>query len=301
MRFVLCLCSALILSMPVTAQQAASLDSRVSAYAQQASPSGDKGLSDILAQMKNGDMYTKIVAFNELMTRVDSEAGGAKGGMESAGPSGVLSKYFARHPDQADPVKLGLIQLLSTENYYFIESKNPPPDDHAEDDVSEHYAELIDTVSSLNDDRAIPALAGAITTGGMAQRGLMQYGDKALEPVLKQLRDPDALVRASSLGMAVEFLEGHNDAKSHARARELLQASLADPGSVVRRKAVWEIDCLVDRQDFVPILEKIAKTDPQKLPGKADDGGDGDEFYPVRFDARRALRHIQNNKPCGSE
>jgi hypothetical protein len=198
-------------------------------------------------------------------------------------------------------VKLGLIQLLSTENYYFIESKNPPTDDHEEDDVSEHYAELIDTVSSLHDERAIPALAGAITTGGMAQRGLLKYGDKALGPVVEQMKSPDALVRASALGMAITILQRHNDFASHARIKEILRASVADSGSVVRTKAVWEIDCLNDRQDFVSILEKLAKTDPQKLPGKADDGGDGDEFYPVRFDARRVLRHIQNNQPCGSQ
>ena len=48
-----------------------------------------------------------------------------------------------------------------------------------------------------------------------------------------------------------------------------------------------------------PILEGIAKTDPEKFRGKALDGGDGDEFYPVfypvRYDARRVLRDTQDN------
>lgn len=268
-------------------------------HAQQTTPYDSKRLSDMLARMNNGDMHTKVVAFKELMAHVKSEAGAPPGATQSARSSDVLNKFFARHPDQADAVKLGLIQLLSTENYYFIESKNPPSDDHEEDDVGEHYAELIDVVSSLHDERAIPALTGAITTGGMAQRGLLEYGDKALVPVVEKLRSPDALVRASALGMATALLQKHDDAASHARIRELLRSSLGDSGSVVRTKAVWEIDCLDDRQDFVPILEKIAKTDPLKLPGKADDGGDGGEFYPVRFDARRVLRHIQNNELCG--
>ena len=269
------------------------------ASAQQVLPAGSKKLPDILTAMKSDDMHTKVVAFNELMAHVNSEAGSPPGATQSARSSDVLNKFFVRHPDQADAVKLGLIQLLSTENYYFIESKNPPEDHHEEDDVSEHYAELIDAVSSLHDERAIPALTGAITTGGMAQRGLLEYRDKALVPVVEKLKSPDALVRASALGMAVTILQKHNDAASHARVRELLRWSLGDSGSVVRTKAVWEIDCLDDRQDFVPILERIAKTDPLKLPGKADDGGDGDEFYPVRFDARRVPRHIQNNEPCG--
>lgn len=273
----------------------------LSANAQQALPAGGKKLPDILTEMKSDDMHTKVVAFNELMTYVNSESGSPPGATQSARSSGVLNKFFARHPDQADAVKLGLIELLSTENYYFIESKNPPADPHEEDDVSEHYAELIDAVSSLHDERAIPALTGAITTGGMAQRGLLEYGDKALVPVVEKLKSPDALVRASALGMAMALLAKHDDAASHTRIRELLRSSLGDSGSVVRRKAVWEIDCLVDRQDFVPLLQKVAKTDPFILPadGPADDRGDGDMFYPVRYDARRALRHIQNNQPCG--
>lgn len=271
----------------------------LSANAQQESPSGGKELTDILSEMKSDDMHTKVLAFKELMAHVNSEAGSAPGGTQSARSSDVLNKFLARHPERADAVKLGLIQLLSTENYYFIESKNPPADSHEEDDVSEHYAELIDAVSSLHDERAIPALTGAITTGGMAQRGLLEYGDKALVPLVEKLKSSDALVRASALGMTVALLHKHDDAASHARIRELLRSSLGDSGSVVRRKAVWEIDCLDDRQDFVPILQKLAKTDPLKLPGKADDGGDGDEFYPVRFDARRVLRHIQNNERCG--
>ncbi len=43
---------------------------------------------------------------------------------------------------------------------------------------------------------------------------------------------------------------------------------------------------------------QVAKTDPWKLPGKVTDGGDEGQFYPVRFQARRALRAIQRNEAC---
>jgi len=132
----------------------------------------------------------------------------------------------------------------------------------------------------------------------MAQRGILRFGDKALQPVLEQLKSSDALVRASALGMATAILEGKNDPAAHALVLNLLRASLKDPGPVVRRHAVRQIDCLADRQGFVPVLGEIAKTDPDKLPGRADDGGDEGQFYPVRADARRALRHIQNNQTC---
>jgi hypothetical protein len=137
-----------------------------------------------------------------------------------------------------------------------------------------------------------------MTTGGMAQRGLLKYGEKALGPVLEQLKNPDALVRASALGLSVALLERSNDPKSPERAVEIIRQGLADSASVVRGHAVREIDCLDQRQEFVPILKRIAITDPEKLLGKASDGGDGDEFYPVRYDARQVLRDIQTNTMC---
>lgn len=78
----------------------------------------------------------------------------------------------------------------------------------------------------------------------------------------------------------------------------MLRSALSDPDAVVRGHAVEEIACLDDRKDFVPILEKLAKTDPVHWKGREDDGVDGDQFYPVRLYARRSLREIQNNEQC---
>jgi hypothetical protein len=247
--------------------------------------------------MKSADLHTKIVAFDELMTVVQSEASGQQA-VESESRADILSGFLARNPEQSEAVKLGLIQMLTAENHLFIESKVPPPAAHEEDDVSGHYADLIYVVSSLDDERTIPALIGAMTTGGMAQRGLQKYGDKALGPVTQQLKNPDALVRATALEVSVGLLRMHDDVAAKTRVRELLLASISDPEPVVRRQAIRNIDCLEERQEFVPILEQVAKTDPVKRPGKADDGGETDGFYPVRFEARRALRHIRANTTC---
>ena len=218
------------------------------------------------------------------MTRLASEGG--------------PTEFFSRHPDKVEQVKVGLIQLLMKENGTFIASDKKAPLRNLTEEDGEYYAEVIDVVSSLNDERSIPALVGAMTTGGMAQRGLLKYGDKALEPALEQLKNPDALVRAVALGMSVTLLEKRNDPTSRKRAVDIIRSSLTDSAAVVRGHAVREIGCLDERQEFLPILEKIAKTDPERLPGKALDGGDGDEFYPVRYDARAVLRDIKNNKAC---
>jgi hypothetical protein len=264
------------------------------AVSAQGDPSGNSRLSDILARMDNQDLHTHLVAFNDLMTYVSSEL---PKGSQPKGPD-ALNNFLARHPDKADQVKLSLIHLLTKENHLFIETKNPPPDPHEEDDISEYYAELVDTVASLNDERTIPALAGAMSTGGMAQRGILKYGDNAFAPVLEQLKSSDALVRSSALDMSFALLEKRGGPAAQTQIKELILAYIKDPGSVVRRSAVQEIGCLEDRQDFEPLLKEIAKTDPLKLPGKALDGGDGNEFYPVRADARQVLRDIQNNAGC---
>jgi hypothetical protein len=285
MRFVLCLCSALMLSMQVTAQQAASLDSKVSAA---------------LDRMSKNDLHTREAAFNDMMALI------SEGQKRATEPdrAAALTSLFKQHPEQADRIKLGLIQLLKADN---VDFQGAAPGTYTEDDM-EHYAEVVNVVSSLNDKRAIPALVGAMATGGMAQQAIFQHGDKALAPVLKQLKrqpDPnsvsDLLAQASALQMSFALLAKRGDPTSQAQIRELILAYVKAPSGATRRIAVQEIDCLDDRQNFVPLLEEIARTDPQKLGGKPLDGGDNNQFYPVRADAREVLRHIQNNKPCGSE
>jgi len=263
-------------------------------YAQQAS--NNPNLSDIVSRMENADLSARQAAFNDLTTRIASEEHSYSQGEPS---SDALRKFFARHPDQADKIKLALIHLLDTENHPIIQDKNPSPNADAEEE-SEHYSALIDTVASLDDERAIPALIGAMTTGGMAERGLLKYGDNALGPLRDALKNPDALVRATALGISLTILKKKKDPASHSEVVSLIHVSLKDSSFVVRGHAVQEIDCLDDRRDFVPILEQIAKTDPDKMPGKALDGGDGDEFYPVRYDARRVLRDIESNKTCNT-
>lgn len=213
-------------------------------------------------------------------------------------------------PGDIDRLRLGIIQLLIAENARI----NVPDDevlkraprgsnsgngtDEGEGDESDYYPSLIATVASFNDKRAIPALVGAISYPSDATRALLRFGDKALGPILDQLKSRNALLRTSVMSMAITILEGRDDSASRTRIEDMLRAALTDPVTVVRSHAVNEIACLDNRRDFLPILEKIAKTDPTNWPGRADDGVDGDKFYPVRFDARRALREIQNNQAC---
>jgi hypothetical protein len=153
MLSVLYLCLALILSTPITAQLSASLDSK---------------LSTILPRMNDHDLRAREGAFNQMLTLVRE---GQKRTAES-GDAAVLAGFFKQHPEQADRIKLALIQLLKADNADF-QDENTAPGTYTEDDT-EHYAEVVNVVSSLNDERVVPALVGAMTTGRMAQQSLLK-------------------------------------------------------------------------------------------------------------------------------
>jgi HEAT repeat protein len=199
-------------------------------------------------------------------------------------------------------LKLGIIQMLTAENRLAF-----PPDidmaqqagtstDTAETEDEDFYPELVTFVAGMDDDRAIPALAGCPES--TATEGLLKYGDKALDPLIGELKSPNALVRANALSTIISFWGGHSDSALRTRIRQFIRYALIDPNSGVRSNAVNEIACLDDRKDFVPALQKLAGTDPEHYRGQEDDGVDGDQFYPVRLYARRALREIQNDERC---
>jgi hypothetical protein len=222
-------------------------------------------------------------------------------------------------PHEFERLRLGVIQLLTAENARNnisdmemaklaaaascgngTDNCEGDEEEDVEDPSTVYMHKLIATVAGFNDERAIPALAGAVGWGDNVTRVLLAFGDKALGPVIDQLNGRNSSRRMAALDMAIALLEARDDAASHIRIGELIRSSLNDPWPLVRTHVVREIDCRKDRRDFVPLLQEVAKTDPFILPadGPADDGGDGGKFYPVRADARRALRHIQNNEAC---
>jgi hypothetical protein len=262
-------------------------------HAQQGASLNDK-LTNIFIRMGSKDLGSRQAASSELG---DIESEGTDPNQYQGEPGipafrNVLDGFFARHPDQAERVKLAWIHLLETE----IRASRSRQVGSGTEDYGEYLFGVTMTVSALRDDRAIPALASAINWSGV---DLLQYGDKALGPVIDQLRgSPDALVRSRSLQVAAIILEMKEDKARRRRVEQLILSSIKDKDAVVRRTATSEISCLDNRQEYVPMLEQIAKTDPTKLSGRALDGGDGNEFYPVRYTARRILRGIQENKPC---
>jgi len=199
--------------------------------------------------------------------------------------SDPLTQFLERHPDLADRVKLSLINLLDADDEAFVRRKSERGT-YTEND-SEHFAAALDLVSCLNDERAIPALIGAMTAGGGSCNGLLRYGQKPLVPLRREFGNPDPLVHARAVGVAITILQMSNDAASHAQVLEIIRSALTDKEFLVRSDALYKVEDLADRQKFVPELQEMAQHDPFKVPG--------DTGYPLRARASLLLEKITSH------
>lgn len=98
-------------------------------------------------------------------------------------------------------------------------------------------------------------------------------------------------MRSEALSFGVTMLLKESDAAARARIGELIQSGLQDHEFVVRMAAIRSIERLDDRESYVPTLDDLSEHDPVNIPesGIADD-------YPVRQEAKRALRMIANHE-----
>jgi hypothetical protein len=143
----------------------------------QAAPSGTDQLPSILARSNDRDLHKREAAFNHVMALI------SEGQKQATEPdrAAALTSFFKQHPEQADRIKLGLIPLLKADNVDF------PGGTYTEDDMN-HYAEAVDVVSSLKDERGIPALVGATATGEWPNPLYPSMGTKLLHRYFNSLR-----------------------------------------------------------------------------------------------------------------
>lgn len=246
-------------------------------------------VSGILSRMENRPLAEREVALRDLCKLARNDVG-QKQGIDC--PT-ALNGFFRRHPEQVENTTVALTKLLSTENGIFMD-ENTAPGTYNDAD-SQHYATLIDIVASLNDERSIPPLVGAITTGGLAEQGLLKYGQKALGAVLEQFHSSsNPMVRSESLAMAVTLLLRQNDSASNGKISELIQSGLQDREFLLRMAAIQAIERLDDGSSFIPELRDLAAHDPLRIQGQGQGGGDD---YPVRREANRALEKITKQGP----
>lgn len=205
----------------------------------------------------------------------------------------LLSSGEMTHKD-ADSLRVGVIQLLLTENG----DKTPPGDEGEGEQRGEFYAGLIDFVGHMGDERAIPALLGACGTGGIATRAIARFGKKALDPTLAQVQGKDPELAAGALFVIRDMLEFGlvSDPQSFLRIRNAVRSSLDAEDPSRRDSAVYLVEYLDDREEFVVKLKGIAEHDPAKLPNQPREDGSVGDFYFVRAHAARVLQQIANHQ-----
>jgi hypothetical protein len=194
-----------------------------------------------------------------------------------------------------EQVRLSIIQLLVHENSGGLKEPEQPQQNYGEgygEDKAEYYVSLIEFVADLNDERAIPALLGATGSGGIAIRAVVGFGKKALNPTLDQVRNSDPYLASDALLVVREMLITHSvdDADSNLQIKNALRAALRSPEYHVRENAIDPIEYLVDRKEFIPLLQDIAHHDLYNVP-RADGTG---RVYVVRARAQLLLRKIIN-------
>ena len=203
------------------------------------------------------------------------------------------------NPRDLDRLHVGLIDLLFTETH-----KDPATvivaSDNEREGYSNYFGDLIGTVAELKDARAVPVLLANATTGEMATRGVAHFGKAVLGPVIEQAAGTNPRLAEGALFVIRDMLEYQivSDSDSLARIKNTLRVALVRPDNNVRIVAVYVIEYLRDREEFVPTLENIAKIDPYKMAGQvAKDGQDNGEVYPVRRATRSLLAKIANHQP----
>ena len=165
-----------------------------------------------------------------------------------------------------------------TSGIRYIEREAP----HGEED---YYPDLIGCVAALKDVRALDALLGAITTGGMATRGIAALGESAVAPVLKRSGSGDMDTRVSALITLSDMLALEGPALSRtavaAVRREFLRA-LEDLDHSVRAGALEGIANFRDAEASASIA-RIARSDPFSVVRA------GRRVYPLRDEAKAYL------------
>jgi hypothetical protein len=209
----------------------------------------------------------------------------ALGNWEGQAPRGI-ARLLLSHPEQAERIKTALIDALERQSEYFASAKRQGLSLTESD--SEVWANLVWSVSSLRDPRAVKGLLGAINTGGMATGGLADLGPYAVDAVVERSREADAEVRCSAIQVLGGFLTRQEAVRSNpeaaAKAKAAILVALEDSEPRVRRVAASSSLALKDDPEIRVKLQLMAASDPEGTWG-----ADGKPRFLVRDAATQML------------
>lgn len=252
-------------------------------------------IETLLKQMKANDWESRSTAFYKLL---DLSFGGEFNGQTGQIPA-ELSKFSAKHPNNADEINTTLIWLLETENNFMREyaKKFEITGEALTEEYTNYHGDLIGTVAGLKDSRAVNALIGAINTGGMATNGLAEIAPFSIDAVAEKAVSDDWSTRSSAAIVLSQMLKPANIDRFETenpglreRIKQLLIIKAKDSDYDVRLSAIEGLAKLPDT-DVVKVLEDISKNDPYQ--SKTSDGGTNS--YRVREAAKKHLSQMKQN------
>ena len=167
------------------------------------------------SELKGNDWQKRREAFGKLIGAADY----AEKGVTYIAP--LLKQTLASSDAETrNARKSGLIVLLETENRVVATEST------LTDEYLNYYGDVIAAVSNLNEPRALNALVGAITTGGMAMRALISLGAPAVDAVIVLLENPQSRIRISATRVLSQMLESSKDISENPALREKIAKGL---------------------------------------------------------------------------
>jgi translation initiation factor 2 beta subunit (eIF-2beta)/eIF-5 len=172
-------------------------------------------------------------------------------------------------------------------------------------EMHHHYYEyLCKIVGKSGDLRVLPLLVDYHLDSSV----LIDFGELAVDPVINVLKTSDNDTRKMSAIFALrDFLKDKEEGyiasgEAREKIKKALVEAVSDKGMWTRAAVVKALGESGDR-DFIPVLEKVAESDPYKIerdpiPGVDKDVPPGKKVirYLIRNDAKKALEKLKEKK-----
>jgi HEAT repeat protein len=161
------------------------------------------------------------------------------------------------------------------------------------EDYGDYYIELTLFVARLKDPRSIVALTKVTDVSGRVSTTLAEFGEPAVQPVLRQLQSP--LLRNSTVYTLGKFIEGNETGRCHIAEssvqtiRQALLEAVVDASPTTRVAAVNALKYFRRDTEVMRTIQHLASDDPY---GVVRDPSTGKQIYPVRQAAAAALAEM---------
>jgi hypothetical protein len=174
---------------------------------------------------------TLLFMFSEVRAGQPADVNELIASLRDADPNVRMSAFYSLHDvgfATSDSIRVAVINLLVTETAFENDPHSVLPNQGER--YSTYVGDVIETVASFHDVRAINALLGVIQSGNMATRALAGFGATSLDAIIARRSSSDAGIRQSVAIALREMLELQSvtDATSLAKIRAALNDLATD-------------------------------------------------------------------------